>query len=180
MLMPLVGLCTQFTIGGLCPSAVEYARKGSRKASDRMREFVRARYILVYCLRKFLWDIEIPDLFEITQNYLRFVGSFNVITVFGQRESHDCPHCSQASHGIGTKTGNDLHRSSMNHLGDVRVTGYRAQFHTTSTATLKSFKSRLSLLLQRARSQSEISNTSEPAGIVRSHTPASDRQATAR
>ena len=45
---------------------------------------------------------------------------------------------------------------------------------TASTAILKSFKSRLSLLLQRARSQFE------PAIKSRSHSPASDRQATAR
>ena len=44
---------------------------------------------------------------------------------------------------------------------------------TISTATLKSFKSRVSLLLQRARSQSELAIKS------RSHSPASDHQATA-
>jgi len=48
------------------------------------------------------------------------------------------------------------------------------RFHATSTATLKSSKSRVSLLLQRARSQFQ------PAIKSRSHRPASDRQAMAR
>ena len=45
------------------------------------------------------------------------------------------------------------------------------RFHATSTATLKSFKSRVSQLLQRAGSHSES------AIRARSHSPASDRQA---
>ena len=83
------------------------------------------------------------------------------------------------------------YRATVWHIGDLRTrrgavscnsTATAAfasldtarQFHATSTATLKSFKSRLSLLLQRARSQFE------PAIKSRSHSPASDRQATAR
>ena len=48
------------------------------------------------------------------------------------------------------------------------------RFHATSTATLKSFKSRALQLLQCARAHSES------AIRARSHRPASDRRATAR
>ena len=53
----------------------------------------------------------------------------------------------------------------------VHIVHIARRFHATSTATLKSFKSRVSLLLQLARSQSELAIKS------RSHSPASDRQA---
>ena len=48
------------------------------------------------------------------------------------------------------------------------------RFHATSTATLKTFKSHVSQLLQRGASHSES------AIRARSHRPTSDRQATAR
>lgn len=115
--MPLVGLGTQFTVGELCASAVEHEMNANRKASARMRKFARAQCISADIVPiKLCGTLKITDFFEMTQNYLRIMGSFNVVMVFGQRESRDCPHCSQASHGIGTKTYNDLHRSSMNHL----------------------------------------------------------------
>ena len=70
-----------------------------------------------------------------------------------------------------------LPRSSflqLHRLGGVRVTEYRATIPCDIHGDFEIFKSRVSLLLQLARSQSEL------AIRARSHRPASDRQATAR